>query len=67
MAPYAYFCTLCHHLATSHHLTPGAETVTAGPYRCSHTDCQCEISQTTPLSGVGRLAYLLDYTAERAQ
>lgn len=51
MPSFAYVCTQCHHLASRHYLRPSATDVVQGPYLCSHNECACEISQTTPLTG----------------
>ncbi|URP21129.1 hypothetical protein SEA_STORMINNORM_62 [Gordonia Phage StorminNorm] len=51
---YAHICTLCNHLASRHFLDeadPDA-TLVDGPYRCTHRDCDCTISQRTPTTGV---------------
>lgn len=58
MSVYAYVCTLCHHLATDHRLTPEAASVVDGPYVCN---CGCEIDQRTPLSGIGQAACAAKY------
>ncbi|MHA7703428.1 hypothetical protein ACX9NE_26925 [Mycobacterium sp. ML4] len=61
--PYAYMCTLCDHLATSHRAIPGAAIV-EGPYACTYTGCTCEISQTTPLYGMDEATYNIRYRPE---
>ena len=53
--PYAYVCTLCHHLASRHGLKAGAVSVVDGPYLCAEDGCGCEIDQRTPLSGIDRV------------
>lgn len=49
--PFAYVCTLCSHLATQHRLIPSAADV-AGPYACTYEGCGCQITQSTPLTGI---------------
>jgi hypothetical protein len=51
--PWAYECTLCHHLVSRHRASPAqCWDVVAGPYRC--LDCRCYISQETPVIDLTR-------------
>jgi hypothetical protein len=54
VSPYAYLCDKCGHLVSRHGLVRGAESV-QGPYRCR--DCECEMSQTDPVTGLGYADY----------
>ncbi|GAC70742.1 hypothetical protein GS4_40_00140 [Gordonia soli NBRC 108243] len=49
--PYAYVCTECDHLASRHYLDSNRPdpAVFDGPYLCSHRDCACTVSRTTPM------------------
>lgn len=53
---YAYLCTACEHLASRHFLNNDAVTV-HGPYTCSHRDCDCVITQSTPTRGIDKRVY----------
>ncbi len=57
MPSFAYVCTQCHHLASRHYLRPDATDIIQGPYLCSHNECACEISQTTPLTGIDEATF----------
>lgn len=58
---YAYVCQSCHHLASRHFMAPDASDVVAGPYRCSHQDCVCAISQADPVSGISEAEFDLRF------
>jgi hypothetical protein len=64
MKPYAYICTLCDHFASRHLMDSDATSVVEGPYLCSHNDCDCEITQTTPLRGINRAECEAMYACE---
>lgn len=55
--PYALVCQRCKHLTSRHYLVPEATDVVAGPYLCSHRDCECLVSQTDPVGGIDEATF----------
>lgn len=49
---FAYICSSCRHPISGHRLAPSSSDVVAGPYRCLHKSCTCEVPQHAQVFGM---------------